>query len=187
MSHKDPANLADFGEQQIAQQAANLTKDIQPKRELWPEIAQRIKETPQDLPEKQQNRWLPFAMAASLMIALGSLGFAGYTNMQLQEQLAKTAESEAKVNAVIDSIEQPYRIARTSYLNALATQEQYLSPEDREVLRKNLKIINDAANEIRAALVKNPNDPLLIEALILTHNKELALLNQLTNQGLDTI
>lgn len=187
MTHSDPANLADFSDKQITQQAQQLPKDIQPEHDLWPNIANRIKDLPQEQPRAKQNTWLPLAMAASLLIAIGALGFAGYTNVQLQQQLEQTADSEAKVQALIDAIEQPYQTARTSYLQALATQEQQLSAEEREVVRKNLEIINNAADEIRAALVKNPNDPLLMEALILTHNKELALLNQLTNQGLDTI
>ena len=182
--NNDENRPTDLAEHSIVRQARMLDKEMQPERDLWPEIADIIRDVPQ-LEFNQPNyvRWMPMAMAASLMIAIGALGFAGFTNYSLKQQSLTSVIDETTVKL----IDQPFMIARTSYLTALVTDEQQMSPEVREVLKKNLKIIDDATQEIREALKENPNDPFLTDALLLTRQKELALLNQITNQGLDTI
>ena len=182
--NNDENRPTDLAEHSIVRQARMLDKEMQPERDLWPGIADIIRGVPQ-LEFNQPNyvRWMPMAMAASLMIAIGALGFAGFTNYSLKQQSLTSVIDETTVNL----IDQPFMIARTSYLTALVTDEQQMSSEVREVLKKNLKIIDDATQEIREALKENPNDPFLTDALLLTRQKELALLNQITNQGLDTI
>jgi hypothetical protein len=174
----------DMAEHAIVRQAQMLDKEIQPEVDLWPKISQKIKNTPQEsFPKKSQQSWMPMAMAASLMIAVGALGFAGYTSYSVQQPVGyKLAES-----STISLIEQPYMVAKTGYLQSLATEENHMSPEVRAVLKKNLKIIDDATKEILSALNKNPNDPFLTQALLETRQKELNLLSQVTNHDQDTI
>ena len=185
MNDKDTANITDFSDRQIVKQAEALRDDgVKPERDLWPAIAERVRELPQETVQTApQKNWMPVAMAASLMIAIGSLGFAGYTSMRVNQELQQTAQAES----MIDSIEAPFQMARASYLRAIASQEHEMSPEVREVLRKNLKIIHEAADEIRTALRANPEDPFLAEALVLANQKELQLLNQMTQQGQESI
>jgi len=174
----------DLAEHSIVRKARMLDKEIQPETDLWSGIADQIRDLPQqDYNQPSYNSWMPVAMAACMLIAIGALGFAGYTNYSMQPQTIVTIAEESTVTL----IEQPYMVARTGYLTALATEEQQMSPQVREVLKKNLKIIDDATQEIRKALKENPNDPFLTDALLLTRQKELQLFNQLTNQGPDTI
>ena len=171
----------DLAEHSMLRQAKLMDKEIQPERDLWPEIVDKIRVLPQQ--DFNQPSWMPMALAASILIAVGALGFAGYTNYSVTQQFNPTFVEESTV----DLIEKPYLLARASYLTALATEEQAMSPEVREILKKNLIIIDKATQEIRQALKDNPNDQFLTEALLLTRQKELQLLNQVTNRELDTI
>jgi len=176
--------LADFAEHTIIRQARMLDKEIQPENDLWPEISNRIRGLPQQENMRPvSGRWMPMAVAASMFVAVGALTFAGYINYSVKQQRVPIIADQS----TIDLIEQPFTVARTSYLTRLATEEQQMSPEVREVLKKNLKIIDDAAREIRQALKENPNDTFLTDALLQTRQKELALLNQVTSHGPDTI
>lgn len=182
----ESGTLKDLGENSIVQRARQLNRNIEPERDLWPAIAEKINEIPQqEHSPKKNNSWMPMAMAASLMIAIGAISFAGYTYNSVNKWDGAT-DLNRNISSV-QLIEQPYLIAKASYLTALATSEKQISSSVRDVLRKNLLIIDNAAREIRHALKNNPNDPFLTEALILTRQKELELLNQVTNQGLDTI
>ncbi len=181
---QDDEKLADLAEHSIRRQAGLLDKEIQPETELWPRIEAAIKNLPQqEVINANTNRWMPMAMAASLLLAIGSLGFAGYTSYSVNQNTGTFVAEESTLNL----IEQPYMVARTGYLTSLVTDEQQMSPEVREVLKKNLKIIDDAAREIHKALEENPNDPFLTDALLLTRQKEMDLLNQVASQGPDTI
>ena len=180
-NQNDPTDIA---EHSIIRQARILNNEIEPETDLWPAIADRIRELPQqEVDQPRTNHWMPVALAATVLIAISALSFVGYSNYALQQQVHMTAFNES----TIDLIEQPYLAARTSYLTTLATEEQQMSPEVREVLKKNLKIIDNATREIRLALAENPNDPFLTAALLQTRQKELELLNQVTYRGQDTI
>ena len=179
---KMPINIADHS---ITRQARQLDREIEPNSDLWPTIADKIRELPQqEFNNSKKQTWMPMAMAASLLLAVASLGFAGYTNYTVQQNSIATLE---KQQSTVDLIEEPYKLARAGYMTSLATDEMQMSEEVRSVLKKNLKIIDDASIEIRAALIKNPNDPFLTDALLLTRQKELQLLNQVSTQGLDSI
>jgi hypothetical protein len=178
----------DIAEQTIVKLAQELNKSIEPETDLWSGIANRIKDLPQDEVEQSsanswKGTWMPMSLVASLMITVGALSFAGYTNYSVNQRLMTTTEKESTLTL----IEKPYLIARANYLTDFATKDQQMSAEVRSVLKKNLKIIDDATQEIRNALLENPNDPFLTDALILTHQKGIRLLSQVTSQGQDSI
>ncbi|MCP3674805.1 MAG: hypothetical protein GY829_10110 [Gammaproteobacteria bacterium] len=191
----DNNSPTDIAEHSIVRQARMLNEEIEPETDLWPKIAEQIRDLPQvnleqsSSNQSSNNSWMPMAVAASMFIAVGALGFAGYINysVQQQEESAIVDTLLVEEQSTVELIEQPFMVARTSYLTALVTQEQQMSPEVRDVLKKNLTIIDAATREIRQALKENPDDPFLTEALLLTRQKELALLNQVTSHGPDTI
>ena len=178
----------DIAEQAIVRKAQELNKSIEPETDLWSGIANRMNHPPQHDAEQPsssswKSTWMPMSLAASMLMTVGALSFAGYTNYSTNQQLLSTPERESTLTL----IEKPYLIARANYLTDFATKDQQMSPEVRSVLKKNLKIIDDATQEIRNALKENPNDPFLTDALILTHQKGIQLLSQVTIQGQDSI
>ena len=119
----------DIAEQAIVRQARLLDKEIEPEHDLWPAIAERIQSLPQqNTVNSSYNRWMPMSLAASLLITVGALAFAGYTNYSMQQQLRTTAaeeESTALPSADL-LIEQPYLVARTNIITRIATEEQQM-------------------------------------------------------------
>lgn len=181
---EDENKTVDLVEHSIRRQLKMLDKTIEPDKDLWPEIAEKIRGIPQhEGHQPVTRRWLPAAMAASLLIVIGALGFTGYSNYTVQHQ----DDSIIVDGSTIALIEQPFKVARSGYQSVLVANKQQISPHIRALLEKNLQIIDDATQEIRLALKENPNDPFLTDALLLIRQKELQLLNQITTQNLGTI
>lgn len=179
--NQDPAdteNIPSIDEQRLIAQAGKLGAAHQPERDLWPAIAQQITSHTTVQPAKS---WMPLALAASVMLTAISLAFSSYVYFN---------QPEAKlvvVNDPVDSIEQPYILARAAYLEELLVQDEQLSPEVIAVLNDNLDVIDNAITEIRKALKDNPEDAMLLDTLIQTREKEMALFRQLTTQRITSI
>ena len=161
-------NIESLEMQRIISKAADLEAVHSPDRDLWPEIEANLTAKP-----KAKFNWMPYALAASVILAMVSVTFNGYLLTQ-----TKTVITASNTN--VSDIERPYILARTALLQEIATNENQLSDEMREVLDVNLKIIDKALNEIRTELEINPNDADLINALLETREKELELFRQLT-------
>jgi hypothetical protein len=129
--------------------------------------------------------WMPFALAASLAMTAISLAFSSYLFLNQTESVPIASNSIP--GNVIDMIDQPYLLARAAYLEDIVVRGESLDPDVRKVLKDNLDIIDQAIAEIRTALDENPGDALLINALIQTREKEMALLRKLTRPEMTTI
>ena len=57
----------------LAREIRNLDREIQPARDLWPGIERNISELPQRKKTELLGNWMPYAIAASLVIAVSSL------------------------------------------------------------------------------------------------------------------
>ncbi len=168
--------------EKITQLVSELQANHEPERDLWPVIEDQIRGTYQ---EQQSGQWMPFALAASLLISIISIGFSGYLYLNVSVDSNLVAE-QSSANPV-ELIENSYRVAKAAYLTELATDKRQLTPEMRKVLRKNLEIIDQAASEIHAALKTSPNDIFLMNTLIQTREKEIELLRQVASQPTTTI
>lgn len=168
-------NIESLEMQRIIRQASELEPTHRPERDLWQDIQSNL--TPK---AKPKFNWMPYALAATVILSVLSISFNGY--LMIQTKSVQTAS-----NTNIEEIEKPYILARTALLEEIVTNENQLSPEMREVLDVNLEIIDNALNEIRKELKINPNDAYLIEALVTTREKELELFRQLTVHRYATI
>lgn len=169
MTDNSPSdNVTSLEMQRILSKASELDAVHQPERDLWPDIESKL--SPK---AKAKYNWMPYALAASVLLAFISVSFNGYLLTQTKPVLTAS-------NTNISDIERPYILARTALLEEIVTNENQLSPEMREVLDVNLEIIDKALYEIRQELEVNPNDAYLIDALITTREKELELFRQLT-------
>jgi len=168
--------------EKITQLATQLEAIHEPERDLWPLIEDRISESYQ---MNQSRQWMPFALAASLLISVISIGFSGYLYLTVPADVNLLTE-QSSTNTV-ELIEKSYMVAKAAYLTDLATDNQQLTPEMKIVLRKNLAIIEQATSEIHAALKISPNDMFLMETLVQTRDKEIELLRQVASQPTTTI
>jgi anti-sigma factor RsiW len=179
-----------------------LPREIAPPRDLWPEIAARLRErgeAPAAEPADETviavdfrsrsrrpawRRWAPLAAAAMVLVVLSS----GITAMLMR------ARGEARV-AVVQvpvpagdaarptSALAAFRPTEREYLGALETLEgelaarrDQLSPQTIATIEENLRIIDQAIAETRAALESDPGNaelPLLLSGV---YRKKVELL-----------
>ena len=168
--------------EKISQLASQLKAIHEPERDLWPVIEDQIGDNYQ---QHRTSQWMPFALAASLLISVISMGFSGY--LYLNEPSVDNLVANESLASPVDMIEKSYMVAKATYLTELATDKRQLTPEMRKVLRKNLEIIDKAASEIHTALETSPNDMFLMETLVQTRDKEIELLRQVASQPVTTI
>ena len=179
-------NTVPFGprnppEDPLLAKAATLPKDIEPPRDLWPAIAARIGEAG-EAPAKPAFRW-PLALAAALLVA--SVSALLTWGLLRDPQPAKPPVVAQAPPPGADIV--PVRYGPNSGLTAaeLAVRDDLLGqfrsafatlkPETRDAIVKNLAIMQTAADEIDAALAKDPASGMLKGMLFGTYKQELQL------------
>lgn len=176
-------NTVPFGprnppEDPLLAKAAELPKDVTPPRDLWPAIAARIAQ-PGEAMVKTAFRW-PLALAAGFLVASVSA-------LLTWGLLRDPAPVEPRVVAEAPADIVPVRYGANSGLSAdeLATRDALLGefsrafatlrPETRDAIRKNLAVMQAAADEIDAALAQDPASGMLRGMLAGTYKQELQL------------
>jgi hypothetical protein len=159
--------------------AGELPKDVAPPRDLWPAIAARLQQ-PGEAPHKPAFRW-PLALAAALLVASVSalLTWSLLRDPQAagpaviaQAPAAEFVPVRYGPNSGVSTAELAARDALlVQFRDAFAT----LRPETREAIRKNLAVMQAAADEIDAALAKDPASGMLQGMLAGTYKQELNL------------
>jgi hypothetical protein len=178
-------NTVPFGprppEDPLLAKAAALPKDVAPPRDLWPGIAARLGEA-QRAPVKPAFRW-PLALAAALAVAsVSALLTWSLVRDPRAGQPAEIADAGAPAGAFV-----PVSYGPNSGLTAeeLAVRDELfaqfrgafenLRPDTREAIVKNLAVMQTAADEIDAALAKDPASGMLKGMLFGTYRQELQL------------
>jgi hypothetical protein len=168
-------------EDPLLAKAAELPKDVAPSRDLWPGIAARLAEAPRVAPPRTP-RW-PAALAAGFLVASVSA--------LLTWSIVRSPEATAPAQ-VVQAPASPGELVPVSYgpnsgltARELVARDQLvaqfrekfetLRPETRVAILKNLKVMQAAADEIDAALAKDPASGMLKGMLVGTYKQELQL------------
>ena len=168
-------------------QASNLPQEIAPPRDLWPAIAAKLSE--QSRPASRRFTW-PVALAAGFLVASVS---ALLTWGLMREPVAvpglvagSTATQTALLpvnygsNSALGAIQLK---ARDDLLVQFRQRLDQLAPETRDAVVKNLAIIQRAADEIDAALARDPASGLLNGLLLSTYQEELQIYSKVVTSG----
>jgi hypothetical protein len=168
-------------EDPLLAKAAELPKEIAPPRDLWPGIAARIADAG-EAPAKPAFRW-PLALAAGLAVAsVSALLTWGIVRDPQTSKPAVIAGQTAPADGFV-----PVSYGPNSGLtaNELAVRDELFSqfrvafetlrPETREAIVKNLAVMQEAANQIDAALARDPASGMLKGMLVGTYKQELQL------------
>lgn len=140
---------------------AALPRSLDPPTDLWPRIHERI--------APRRMRWLPLAAAALLLVATSSA-----------VTLLITGRAPADETAAVPALEQSY-IEQAAALSGIVERERHhLAPGTIETLERNLRIIDRAIADSRAALEADPGNPDLRMLLRTSHEQKVALLEQAT-------
>jgi hypothetical protein len=144
----------------LAGPVARLPREMTPPPEVWVGIASRIL--------APRRRLLPAVAAALVLMAASSAA----TVLVLRHQPADEAV------ASLPAIEADYIEQAAALSGVLGAERGRLAPETIETLERNLRIIDDAIAESRAALEADPGDPDLRLLLQASHQQKVALLEQ---------
>lgn len=173
----------------ILAKAAELPKEIAPMRDLWPGIAARLGESPRSA----KNFGWSMALAAGLLVAaVSALLTWGLVreNAPAPVQFADTRPVDpaiVPVNYGTNSVIRPSELAaRDELLVQFRRRVDGLSPQTRITVLRNLAVIQQAANEIDAALAQDPASGLLNQLLLDTYKQELQLYSKVVTAGGDT-
>ena len=169
-------------------QAAGLPKEILPARDLWPEIAARLRGEeggPGVVLRPRVARWMrPLALAAAAAVviavsaALWTRGGGPAAPPRVAPQGTVQPVAAGLVPADLLEAEREYASATADLMAAIDGQKETLTPETRAVLDANLKTIDDALAQVRAALRTDPGNGQLAHLLTSTHQKKVDALKR---------
>jgi hypothetical protein len=164
---------------------ATLPREIEPPHDLWPAIEAKL----DSRPGRRRPGWAWQAAAAVVLVAASSL----ITASLLRRGNSPSAQVEAPAVPVVRAaFGQPsglgsgYESARQELAADLEQRLSAMPESARQKLLANLAEMRRAADEINAALARQPGDPLLEELLLNTYQDELGVIasvNQLTRTG----
>lgn len=168
-------NRFDGEERELAARLAALPRELAPQRDRWPAIAATI--TAPTLRSAARG-WLPAALAAGLALMLVSGGAGVWIGYELggnAGSLAPTAQPAMEI------IERDYALARESYLREIALRGTHLDAATRAALQQNLAIIDRAVHDLHTAMVVDPGNPLYVDSLLMTREREVEMLADISH------
>ena len=158
-----------MSELELARLVRGLGQEIQPDRDLWVGVQRKIMDYPQKAPGEPHS-WMPYAVAASLMIAVSAL-------LLNVVQLQQVGSGQVGI-AAVDQLHEEYVRARNPMVDEFTRVNHSLDSETKTELYRNLKIMAGARENLEAEVRENPENPRLRELLIKLHEQELALLRR---------
>jgi len=163
-------NTNESGDDLLRWQLRGLRRDLEPGRDLWPDIAARIATAPQAAKARRARpAWLPMALAASLLLAFGAFWRFGPA-----PSVPATAASPGNHVIQIEAA----ALSR-QYQGALVELVQSGTPtarvEDESGIAAAIRDLDRSAAQIRAALERSPDSRFLLERLRRTYARRLAL------------
>jgi len=167
----DPAATGDL---ELARAIRELGKELTPGRDLWPGIERNIADYPQKAGRSSTWNWMPYGVAASLLVAVVSLSVSlGILNGE--------AVGKSDVVSADTSLDQ-MAIDHVQVMNPLVTRfnqvNENLAPETLDDIYRNLEIMAAARRDLEAQVRKSPENRRLVEMLMSIHQQELDLLRQ---------
>lgn len=168
-------------ERLLKKELASLVKEMPPQRDLWPDIKKRL---PASETKIYNQRWMPAALAASLVVSVAAVSFGWHHWQQTQRLIAQQQQHEFKlreddIQLQIRAMEQDYGLAKSALLTQIGMNSAHSNQDLLADVKANLVIIEQATDELKAAIAKQPQDPSLMKLLNATYQQELAVLSNL--------
>ncbi|HEV7500825.1 MAG TPA: hypothetical protein VGQ33_12515, partial [Vicinamibacteria bacterium] len=167
-------------------QAAALPKEMAPARDLWPELSARLHGA-EGVRLVARSRSARLVLPATLAAAAAVL-IAVSTTLWNRDRFPAAAPAAGSPSAqpvamgtvpveLLDT-EREYARASADLMAAIDRQKGTLAPETRALLDANLKTIDDALAQVRAALRQDPGNAQLTHLLTSTHQKKVDALQR---------
>jgi hypothetical protein len=156
----------------VLHRVGQLPTSIQPQRDLRPATWAK---------SERKTLWsfrYPLAAAAVLLIALSSAITYFVTRDDESGPVVRMTQTQNTNTVDLVSLERQYSNEVEELQRALRQNREALSPETIRILEENLRIIDSAINEARAALTNDPASHTLGEMLKSAYQRKLDLLKQ---------
>lgn len=186
------------GIRDLRRRAAELPREIQPPRDLWPEVEARVRTegrtgggdgagdaTVRPLTLRRATPWL--AAAAAVLVAVtagltlwltdGSAPTPGERVAASDTPAAATGSAVARP-AGLEPVREGYRQAVERLSALLEARDERLPPATREALERNLGIIDAAIAEAESALAADPASPERVRALERGYKRKVEMLRR---------
>lgn len=158
-------------ELELMRRARGLAGEIEPERDLWPEIRTAL-----DEPARRAARWrLPSALAASLLlgaIAAALLFRGGAEPEPVGVPVAGPALLKVGIGPDLTR-------SRAQLIASLDAELAQMSPESQAAVAESLQEIEASLAKIHAELEHNPDSRLLLDLLVSTYLRQIAALGEM--------
>ena len=184
----DTCRGVERGLRSLLERAATLPEAIDPPRNLWPAIDGRLDEIERARPARPSSPvvgsrgWTFGLMAATLLLAGLGAGYLlrGINQPAVMTPAASGSPEVSSSSAEIVAAEQAIVVAKQQLQGLLDEQDNSLSPQTVRMVNDNLAVIDEAIEEIRAALLQDPASQRLNRKLLTAHQRQLHLLQRAT-------
>ena len=163
-----------------------LPQSIEPKRDLWPEIAgdieaRRVIHRSFERPAAAAPRaWLKIAAAGAVLIASVTIAYMMGLE-QARPEIAESSPVEAGYTlAAYGDVSSDLEEAKNLLRAGLEQRRNELSPETWSVVMDNLSVIDKAIVRIETAMEENPGDGRLNRQLATAYRRQIDLLQRAT-------
>jgi len=171
--------------ERLLEQTAALPRTLEPERDLWSGIADRIAQHPgADSRSWWRLGWAQTmgAAAAAILAAAVILGLVAGGRREVVNVVENEPAdlSAAALNAVValGSGDAEFERARVDLLAVFEERRQNLSPETAGVIAGSLRALDGSIQGIRGALEANPENPRLVRMLTSAYQREIDLLRR---------
>lgn len=178
MSEKDSTE-DDFGT--LERIARDLPRDLEPGRDLWPEIEARL-QLPEAAAASGFGWWRsPIVSAASLAVGAVAVAFALALSGTREQDAGMSVEPLRLAESTTAPVLDPGFLAdRKRLQNTLEGRLEELSPEMQTLVRENLATIRGSMNVINMALAADPANAELQDLLLSAYEQELQVMSEIT-------
>jgi hypothetical protein len=176
---------------------AELPRQLEPSRDLWPEIkAQIAADTQQARTPLHAQRWFQLAAAVVLVVASSVITFFVLQHSMQQQVADARREMSQQMQPVLptmpvrfdghEGLGKSYEEARAQLDAEYAKRIQNLPPIVRAKVERDIADVRRSAREISATLAQYPSDPLLQDLLVSTYQREIQLLSEVNSMAAST-
>jgi anti-sigma-K factor RskA len=166
-------------------EAAGLPRELAPPRDLWPEIRESLAAEPaaRSAPPERLGAvgaWGRRAAlaAAALLLVVASVSMTLLLTRGPEERAAVEPPVEEMVLPGLRVVELEYARATEELLALMEQNRDRLAPETMQVVERNLRIIDRAIQETRAALDQDPGNPHLGHFLTAMYQQKVEVLRR---------
>jgi anti-sigma factor RsiW len=165
----------------LRDRVAELPRSVEPPRDLWPEIEAQIGAA--KVVRAAFGRRALVAAAAVVLIAASVVtaylvGRRQAASAVIVTPASQTVESRVLAASFAEIGVHDYQVVRQQLVDVLEGRRDELSPATMEVVLSNLRLIDDAMDEIATALGEDPGNEFLMRQLVSVYRQQINLLER---------